>query len=411
MGIPRAQLVAIRWLSVAAFASAVSVRLCDPLLPELSRLFDASAADVARTVSAFSLAYGLTQAFVGPLGDRIGKYRLIAWLTLLSTLGTLAAAFSTQLDMLVAARWVAGATAAGIIPLAMAWIGDTVPYEDRQTTLAAFLVGQVLGVVSGQMLGGLFADTLGWRGAFVAVAVLYALTGLAVLHQARHNPFTRAPQTAPSPTVAVPATATPPALLDAWRAVLSTAWARVILAVVMLEGAMVFGALALAPSLAHQRFGLSLTASAALVAGFGLGGLVYLLGARTFVRRLGESGLATLGGVLSGCGWLLIVLSPAAPWMLPGSVMAGLGFYMLHNTLQTHATQMVPRWRGTAVALFAATYFLGQSVGVTAAAWLTQHLGVDGPFLLAACALPLLGLSLALLLRRRSALDQTRPHP
>lgn len=397
MGIPLAQRVAIRWLSVAAFASSVSVRLCDPLLPELSRLFDASAADVARTVSAFSLAYGLTQLLVGPLGDRVGKYRLIAWLALLSTAGTLAAAFAPGLDMLVAARWVAGATAAGIIPLAMAWIGDTVPYENRQATLAGFLVGQVLGVVSGQLLGGLFADTLGWRGAFVSVAALYALTGLAVMHQARHNPSTRPID----PVRDTTGTAAPRALVKAWNAVLSAAWARLILGVVMLEGSLVFGALALAPSLVHHRFDLGLTASAGLVAGFGLGGLIYLSGARTFVRWLGEGGLATAGGLLGGAGWLLLLLAPAASWMLPASCMAGLGFYMLHNTLQTNATQMVPAWRGTAVALFASAYFLGQSLGVTIAAWLTQHLDRHSPFLVAAVGLPLLGAAMSARLRQR----------
>jgi predicted MFS family arabinose efflux permease len=44
--------------------------------------------------------------------------------------------------------------------------------------------------------------------------------------------------------------------------------------------------------------------------------------------------------------------------------MAGLGFYMLHNTLQVQATQMAPAARGTAVTLFASSLFFGQSTGV-----------------------------------------------
>ena len=46
----------------------------------------------------------------------------------------------------------------------------------------------------------------------------------------------------------------------------------------------------------------------------------------------------------------------------------GLGFYMLHNTLQTNATQMSPEARGTAVGLFSAALYLGQTAGVAAAA-------------------------------------------
>jgi predicted MFS family arabinose efflux permease len=41
---------------------------------------------------------------------------------------------------------------------------------------------------------------------------------------------------------------------------------------------------------------------------------------------------------------------------------------MLHNTLQTNATQMAPEARGLAVSCFATAFFLGQSAGVSAAA-------------------------------------------
>src|SRR4029453_9489271 len=60
----------------------------------------------------------------------------------------------------------------------------------------------------------------------------------------------------------------------------------------------------------------------------------------------------------------LIPLAP--PRLAFAAVMAatGVAFYVIHNTLQTNATQMAPEARGSAVALFAATFFLGQSGGV-----------------------------------------------
>ena len=89
---------AITLLSLAAFASAASVRLCDPMLPELARQFSADTTEAAHVVSFFAIAYGLLQAFFGTLGDRIGKYRLIALCTLASTVGTLASACTTSLN-------------------------------------------------------------------------------------------------------------------------------------------------------------------------------------------------------------------------------------------------------------------------------------------------------------------------
>jgi predicted MFS family arabinose efflux permease len=52
-------------------------------------------------------------------------------------------------------------------------------------------------------------------------------------------------------------------------------------------------------------------------------------------------------------------------WIAPlAIVLIGLGFYMLHNTLQTNATQMTPEARGTAVGIFSAALYLGQTAGV-----------------------------------------------
>lgn len=177
-------------LSAAAFASAVSARLCDPMLPDLARQFAASPAEVAHVVSGFAVAYGLVQAFFGPLGDRLGKYRLIALTTLLCTLGTLGAALAASLDLLILARVFTGIAAAGIIPLSMAWIGDKVSYAERQHTLARFIGGQIAGVIAGQLIGGVLTDTVGWRWAFGFVCLLYLVIGLRVLTESRRNPLT-----------------------------------------------------------------------------------------------------------------------------------------------------------------------------------------------------------------------------
>lgn len=42
---------------------------------------------------------------------------------------------------------------------------------------------------------------------------------------------------------------------------------------------------------------------------------------------------------------------------------AGVSFYMLHNSMQTEATELAPAARGSAVALFACGFFAGQGIG------------------------------------------------
>jgi MFS family permease len=74
--IPRAAIFA---LSLAAFGSGMSLRLTDPQLPRLAAEFGVSLASASYVITCFSVAYGFSQLFFGPLGDRFGKYLVIAW--------------------------------------------------------------------------------------------------------------------------------------------------------------------------------------------------------------------------------------------------------------------------------------------------------------------------------------------
>jgi MFS family permease len=66
--------LAIPALSLAAFGSAISLRVTDPLLPRLASEFGMSLGNVSYVITVFSIAYGFSQLFFGPVGDRFGKY-------------------------------------------------------------------------------------------------------------------------------------------------------------------------------------------------------------------------------------------------------------------------------------------------------------------------------------------------
>src|SRR5947209_5178241 len=73
-------------LSAAAFASAATLRVADPLLPQIAGEFVTTAGGASVIATAFAVSYGLCQIFVGALGDRFGKYTVIAVATFLSGL-------------------------------------------------------------------------------------------------------------------------------------------------------------------------------------------------------------------------------------------------------------------------------------------------------------------------------------
>ncbi|MGW8271352.1 MAG: MFS transporter, partial [Burkholderiales bacterium] len=158
---------AVILLSLAAFASAASLRATDPLLALISAEYGVTAGDASLVITAFALSYGLFQVFHGPIGDRYGKFRMVMLTTAISGLTSLLCAAAPGVTALVAARFVSGITIGALIPLSMAWIGDVVAYERRQATIARFLIGQMLGVAFGAAAAGVLGAWFGWRAIFI----------------------------------------------------------------------------------------------------------------------------------------------------------------------------------------------------------------------------------------------------
>jgi len=92
-------------LSLAAFGSGISQRVTDPLLPRFALEFNVSLGAASWVVTIFTIAYGFNQLFFGPLGDRFGKYRVIAWACVACSLATLLCALAPDFKLLLAARF------------------------------------------------------------------------------------------------------------------------------------------------------------------------------------------------------------------------------------------------------------------------------------------------------------------
>ncbi|WP_353237726.1 MFS transporter [Limnohabitans sp.] len=343
----------LQLLGLAGFASMASMRICDPMLVVLSEEFQVSTGDASAVVSAYAVVYGLSQLIYGPMGERFGKLRVVSLAVLACALFSAITALSVSLPMLVIMRGFMGAAAAGVIPLSMAWVGDRVPYERRQETLAKLMSATVIGMMGGLWFGGFTADTLGWRGAFVVLAILFAMAAGLLLKLLRGQ--------------ALRVSADAPGVWASFRTtgqLLAMPRVRWVLGVTASEGALVFGTMAFMPTHLHQHYGLSVVAAGSVMMLYGVGGLLYSQMARPWLAWLGERGLVKTGAGLVASGMLLLAWG-TLPWMgMLACGMAGLGFYMLHNTLQVQATQMAPAARGTAVTLFASSLFFGQSTGV-----------------------------------------------
>jgi predicted MFS family arabinose efflux permease len=316
---------------------------------------------------------------------------MITLATALSAFGTGAVALADSLPALGTLRFVSGITSSAIIPLAMAFIGDVVPYEQRQATLARFLFGQILGSVFGQIAGGVLGEFLHWRAIFLVLAALYVVAALVIWHEFRGGAGLDRRD---------PVDLSPGALLRRYAGLLSRGRVRMVLSVVFVEAVLFYGGFSFFGAYLHEVYALNYAEIGGLLAFFGVGGLVYALAARRLIPVLGERGFAVAGGVMLLAAFVLATVCGPGPGFALVATLSGLGFYVLHTTLQTNATQMAPEARGSAVAIFASCLFLGTSVGVALGGFLIERVGYAPVFLGCGVGLLALGLGFNLLLAR-----------
>ena len=178
--------------------------------------------------------------------------------------------------------------------------------------------------------------------------------------------------------------------LSRYRLVLRNPMSSKLFAVAAVEGAFTFGIFPLVAALmvAHH---LGDAIEAGLVIGaFALGGACYSLGVGPLVRLLGLKGMIGVGAAAVGVFFIAAALVPSLGMAAAAFAVAGFGFYMIHNMLQLLATELAPEARGSGVALFASSFFIGQAVGAVAMAGVAQRVGAEMVFLIAGASMLLL---------------------
>ena len=384
---------AIALLSIAAFAAQAMVRVTDSLLPQIAADLNVTVGATSVIVTFYMLAHGSVQLVAGTIGDRFGKYLCAALAASVATVMVALCGFAATLPALVGARIGSGLATGWIIPLALAFIGDVVPFERRQQAIGGFLSGQILGQLFGQAAGGILGDFFGWRNVFFLLAVLLAIATAGLFVELWRNPITRTRN---------PQGAAKTGFVAGYKAVFGSSWARTVIVMAFIEFGSMFGAFTYVGADLHLRFGVSFTLVGVFVAAFAIGGLLYSLSVRQLVSLLGPSRLALFGGCLLTAAYVLLTFSPHAYLAPLATMMIGLGFYMLHNTLQTQATQMTPEARGTAVAVFSSALYLGQTAGVAVSGTVFDRFGAAPIFLTAAAILIALGAWCSVQIRKRS---------
>lgn len=161
------------WVLLAAtFLIFFQAFMVAPILPRLAELFRVPVGTIGLIVPAYLIPYGAATLVYGPPSDRFGRGRIILASLLAFIVLTALTAAAWSPSSLLLLRLLTGLGASGVVPIALALIGDLFPFRER---------GRPLGWLFGAMAGGMaFGSTVGvvlepfitWRGLFLGVAVL-----------------------------------------------------------------------------------------------------------------------------------------------------------------------------------------------------------------------------------------------
>ncbi|MCK8785494.1 MFS transporter [Roseomonas sp. NAR14] len=363
-------------LGLGGFAGSLASRSTDPLVGVLSHDLGVTPEAAALLSSAFALPFAGVQPVLGPVGEAAGKLRVIVGCLLLLGLALAACALAPGFESLLAGRFLAGMAAGGVTPLALAALGDRTPLTERQLVISRFLALAIGGQVLGGAMSGVLEPWVGWRGVMLICAASALVAAWLIRASLRGEP----PEARHRFDLAL--------ALRRYRALLASPAARLLFGAVFTEGLLVFGLFPyLAPLLARR--GLGGPPEAGLVVGaFGIGGLGYAMLARPLLARVGQRRMVMLGGAGAGLALLGYGLATGWPGFVAASLLLGFSFYMLHNSIQARATELAPQARGSAMALHASSFFLGQTLGPV-----LFGLGLAGPGLLPTLILAALGLA------------------
>ncbi len=165
-------------LCLAGIAYSVLSSAVVPALPTMQRALHTNETGVTWLLTGYLLSASVATSIIGRLGDMYGKERLLLWTLVLLAGGTLLAAVSSSLGLLIVARVIQGA-GGGIFPLAFGIIRDEFPREKVAGSIG--LMSSLLGIGGGGgiIVAGLIVERLDYHWLFWMPFAVITLSAIA----------------------------------------------------------------------------------------------------------------------------------------------------------------------------------------------------------------------------------------
>jgi predicted MFS family arabinose efflux permease len=170
----------LRVLAGITFLIFFQAYMVGPMIPRLSATFGVSVEKIGLLIPAYLIPYGVSTLFFGLLSDWIGRKRIM-FVSLAAFAGLTGLTATAMSDgQMIFWRLLTGLGASGVVPLALALMGDLFPYEQRGRPLGWLFGAMAGGMAFGSTFGVMLDPVIGWRGVFVCVSA-FGFAGLVLL--------------------------------------------------------------------------------------------------------------------------------------------------------------------------------------------------------------------------------------
>ncbi|MCC9138887.1 MFS transporter [Pontibacter silvestris] len=160
------------WIMAAASGITVAnLYYNQPLLGLISADFRVTEAKAGSISMLTQIGYAAGMLFIIPLGDMLRRKRLIMFDFVLIVISLLLAAFAVNIEMLMVASFLIGATSVVpqlLVPMAV----HLAKPEERGKTVGFVMSGLLLGILLSRTLSGFIGEHLGWRSMFMIASGL-----------------------------------------------------------------------------------------------------------------------------------------------------------------------------------------------------------------------------------------------
>ena len=374
-------------ISLVVFGCTLFTRSTDPIIPKIADGFGIAASTAALLSTAYALPYAIVQPILGAAADTLGKSRLMIVCLMISVLAALASAAALTFPMLMATRVFAGAVSGGVFPVGVAIVGDLFPIAQRQVAISRVVAAGMLGNLLGASVSGAVGDLWGWRGAFLVTGLISAATLVPSRSFQRHPELVQKDKPQLS------------SIRSHYRAIFTNPLAKVCFGVVFFDAMVIFGLFPYIATLLEAQGETSATVAGVIIAGFGVGAIVYSAIVHQLLRLVSDRWLMAIGGFVMAACLNVIPLQPAWPLETINFLIMGVAFFLLHGGVQVYVTELAPMARGSAMALHSSSFFFGQAMGPIVYGLGFAHLGETRTFAVSAVVIVAASLWAALALR------------